>query len=318
MEGGPSVTHFVRATAPALRVRNSDRANSYFHPKRLRRRAQLGNRAATHYLIAMTFWLDDRAVIAVSGPEARDFLQGLITNDVTGVTPSTLSYAALLTPQGKILFDFLIGEREGVLLIDAPAAARDALVKRLSLYRLRAKVEIAGRDDLAVVWTGNADATSPFVRDPRHGGLGFRAVLPKADAPTASGAAAFQTLRLKHGVPEGRDFGQDKMFALDSDLDELHRVAFDKGCYVGQELTARMKHRGTARKRLLPITANATLPGSEVPVTADGREVGMLQSVYDTQGFALLRLDRLEEAESTALSAGGIAVQVTKPDWLFS
>jgi folate-binding protein YgfZ len=266
----------------------------------------------------MTFWLDDRAVIAVSGPEARDFLQGLLTNDVTRVTPDALGYAALLTPQGKILFDFLIAERDGALLIDAPVSTRDALAKRLSLYRLRAKVEIAARDDLAVVWTGEANTTAPFVRDPRHRDLGSRAILPKADAPSASGATAFQALRLKLGVPEGRDFGQDKMFALDSDLDELHGVAFDKGCYVGQELTARMKHRGTARKRLLPIVANATLPGSEVPVTANGREVGTLQSVYGTQGFALLRLDRLEEAEGAALSAGDIAVQVTKPDWLFS
>ena len=266
----------------------------------------------------MTFWLDDRAVIAVSGPEARDFLQGLITNDMTRVGPDALRYAALLTPQGKILFDFLVGERDGALLIDTPAAARDALARRLSLYRLRAKVEIAVRDDLAVVWTGSMDAAPPFVRDPRHDELGFRAFLPKADAPSGSGAGAFQTLRLKLGVPEGRDFGQDKVFALDSDLEELHGVAFDKGCYVGQELTARMKHRGTARKRLLPIVANATLPAPEVPVTADGREIGLLQSVYDTQGFALLRLDRLEEADSTALMAGGVAVHVTKPDWLFS
>src|SRR5208282_866606 len=100
--------------------------------------------------------------------EARDFLQGLITNDVKGVAPDALRYAALLTPQGKILFDFLIGERDGVLLVDAPAATRDALAKRLSLYRLRAKVEIAARDDLAVVWTVDADATAPFIRDPRH------------------------------------------------------------------------------------------------------------------------------------------------------
>ena len=266
----------------------------------------------------MTFWLDDRAVIAVSGPEARDFLQGLITNDIKRVTPETTAYAALLTPQGKILFDFLIIERDGALLIDAPTAARDALAKRLTLYRLRAKVEIAPRDDLAVVWTGNADAVAPFVRDPRHPGLGFRAVMLKADAPSVSGADAFRELRLKLGVPEGHDFGQDKIFALDSDLDELHGVAFDKGCYVGQELTARMKHRGTARKRLLPIVASATLPDPEVPITADGREVGMLQSVYGAQGFALLRLDRLEEADGATLSADDVTVQITKPDWLFS
>jgi tRNA-modifying protein YgfZ len=262
----------------------------------------------------MTFWLDDRAVIAVSGPEARDFLQGLVTNDVARVAPGNPRYAAILTPQGKILFDFLIGEGDGVLLLDCMAAARDALTKRLSLYRLRAKVEIAARDDLAVVWSENE---SPgLMRDPRHHKLGFRAIVPKAEGP--SGAGAFQTLRLGLGVPEGRDFGQDKMFALDSDLDELNGVAFDKGCYVGQELTARMKHRGTARKRLLPVVGNATLPQPETPITADGREVGTLQSVYDTRGFALLRLDRLEEAKDAPLSAGDVAVRATRPDWLFS
>jgi folate-binding protein YgfZ len=282
----------------------------------VRREPCLGNRATPHYLIVMTFRLDDRAVIAVSGPEARDFLQGLITNDMKRVTPDALAYAAILTPQGKILFDFLIGEQDGTLLLDAPAAARDALVKRLTLYRLRAKVEIAARDDLAVTWTDNAGA--PFLSDPRHRALGFRAFLPKADAPAASGSDTFRTLRLKLGVPEGHDFGQDKMFALDSDLDELHGIAFDKGCYVGQELTARMKHRGTARKRLLPVVANATLPDPEVPVTAAGREIGTLQSIYDTQGFALLRLDRLEDADTAPLDAGGVAVHVAKPDWLFS
>ena len=114
------------------------------------------------------------------------------------------------------------------------------------------------------------------------------------------------------------DFGQDRIFALDAGLAELHGVAFDKGCYVGQELTARMKHRGTARKRLLPITGDATLPQPETPITADGREVGTLQSVYDMKGFALLRLDRLEETNDASLSAGDITVRAAKPDWLFS
>jgi folate-binding protein YgfZ len=264
----------------------------------------------------MTFWLDDRAVIAVSGPEARDFLQGLVTNDVARVAPGSPCYAALLTPQGKILFDFLIGERDGALVLDCAASARDALAKRLSLYRLRAKVEIAPRDDLIVAWS--EAETAPFVRDPRHPGLGFRAIVPRDEGPSARGAEAFQALRLSLGVPEGRDFGQDRMFALDSDLDELSGIAFDKGCYVGQELTARMKHRGTARKRLLRVTGDAALPPSEVPVSADGREVGTLQSVYDRIGFALLRLDRLDEVRDATLNAGGIAVRVERPEWLFS
>ncbi|HUO94283.1 MAG TPA: hypothetical protein VMU22_15260 [Rhizomicrobium sp.] len=265
----------------------------------------------------MTFWLDDRAVIAVSGPEARDFLQGLITNDIHRVAPGALSYAALLTPQGKILFDFLIGADDGTLLLDAPAGARDALVRRLTLYRLRAKLEIKPRDDLFVAWS-ESEAPAPFLRDPRHPGLGFRAILPKAEAPAQSGAATFLAVRLRLGVPEGRDFGQDKMFALDSDLDELHGIAFDKGCYVGQELTARMKHRGTARKRLLPVAAKSALPAVETSVTAGDREIGSLQFAYGTVGFALVRLDRLEEARDASFAAGDVPVEIAKPDWLFS
>ncbi|HKD20523.1 MAG TPA: hypothetical protein VKB71_00860 [Rhizomicrobium sp.] len=262
----------------------------------------------------MTLWLEDRAVIAISGPEARDFLQGLITNDIGQVTPDSLAYAALLTPQGKILFDFLVGQWDGVLLLDCLAAARDALVKRLTLYRLRAKVEIAPRDDLAVVWS--PEATAGYLRDPRHEGLGFRAIVAKASQER--GAERFLAARLRLGVPEGRDFGQDKMFALDSDLDELGGIAFDKGCYVGQELTARMKHRGTARKRLIPVTADAPLPTHEASVTAGGRDVGTLQSVYGDRGFALVRLDRLEEAADALLSTDGITVRITRPNWLFS
>jgi folate-binding protein YgfZ len=265
----------------------------------------------------MTLRLEDRAVIAISGPEARDFLQGLVTNDVRQVGPTVLRYAALLTPQGKILFDFLIGESDETLLLDTPAQARDALARRLTLYRLRARVDVAIRNDLAVVWQPGADCSPPFARDPRHPALGSRAFVRAADAPPATGAERFQALRLENGVPEGHDFGQDKIFALDSDLDELGGIAFDKGCYVGQELTARMKHRGTARKRLLPITASgAAVP--DAPVVAAGREVGTIFSAYGSLGFALVRLDRLEEAGATPLTAADIAVNVMRPDWLFS
>jgi len=278
---------------------------------------RLGNCGREDYLIVMTLRLEDRAVIAISGPEARDFLQGLVTNDVRQVGPTVLRYAALLTPQGKILFDFLIGESDGVLLLDTSAHARDALARRLTLYRLRAKVDIAPRDDLAVVWQPGADGIPPFARDPRNPALGCRAFVRVADAATDMGPEQFQALRLECGVPEGRDFGQDKIFALDSDLDELGGIAFDKGCYVGQELTARMKHRGTARKRLLPIIVS----GDAVPdavVVAAGREVGTIFSVYGSRGFALVRLDRLEEAGAMPLTAADVAVKVIRPDWLFS
>jgi folate-binding protein YgfZ len=154
--------------------------------------------------------------------------------------------------------------------------------------------------------------------DPRLPALGRRSIAPKTNVP--SGSDDYQARRLGLGVPEGADFGSDKIFALDAGLDELHAVSFDKGCYVGQELTARMKHRGTARKRLLPVVAKADnpLPTHDVPVTADGQEIGIVVSVYDARGFALIRLDRLREAGSAALEAGGVAVNVTEPAWLFS
>ncbi len=257
--------------------------------------------------------LTDRAVIALSGPETREFLQGLVTNDVKRVAPGQLTYAALLTPQGKILFDFFIAEGEDGLLLDCRREARDALVKRLSLYKLRAKVEIKARDDLAVF--AGPDAA---LADPRLAALGRRTIAPKAAAPL--GAEDYLSRRLGLGIPEGADFGSDRMFALDAGLDELHAVSFDKGCYVGQELTARMKHRGTARKRLLPVTTKDgnPLPARDVPVTAGGQEIGVIASGYGARGFALIRLDRLAEASDAHLEAGGEAVDVTKPAWLFT
>ncbi|MGA7713272.1 MAG: hypothetical protein WCA81_15310 [Rhizomicrobium sp.] len=255
--------------------------------------------------------LTDRAVIAVSGPEARAFLQGLVTNDVQAVAPGRPLYAALLTPQGKILFDFLIVQDQDGLLIDCRREIRVALVRRLSLYKLRAKLEITARDDLGVVVGPEAD-----LADPRHAALPRRMIRPLAEMPP--GTADYQSRRLDLGIPEGADFGSDKMFALDAGLDELHAVAFDKGCYVGQELTARMKHRGTARKRLLLIGSadGSPLPANDTPVTADGQEIGLVTSVYGPRGFALIRLDRL--AQAGTLAAGNVAITLTKPSWLFT
>jgi len=257
--------------------------------------------------------LTDRAVIAVSGPEARVFLQGLVTNDVNLVAQGNALYAALLTPQGKILFDFLIAEGEGGLLLDCRREARDALVKRLSLYKLRAKVEIKPRDDLGVF----AGIESGFA-DPRLPALGPRAIAPKGSVSSQSGPEAYLAVRLDLGVPEGSDFGSDRMFALDAGLDELRAVSFDKGCYVGQELTARMKHRGTARKRLIVVTTRdgGPLPDGDTSVTANGQEIGAITSTYGARGFALVRLDRLAEAAGASLDAGGAAVSLTKQTWL--
>jgi folate-binding protein YgfZ len=279
-------------------------AGEYARPLRL------GNRARAHYFNAMPIaHLADRAVLAVSGPEARGFLQGLVTNDME---LGGARYAALLTPQGKILFDFIVVERSGVLLIDCAKPMREALQKRLSLYRLRAKVEIAPRDDLSVMAAWDSSELADSFADPRMPELGIRAI-----TTAAQDDADYLSHRLALGVPEGADFGQDKMFALDAGLDELNAVSFTKGCYVGQELTARMKHRGTARKRLLLVESldgSALVP--DAAIAAETREIGTITSVYGARGFGLIRLDRLAEAGTVPLEANGIPVRVTKQSWL--
>lgn len=262
--------------------------------------------------------LKDRAVIALEGGEARDFLQGLITNDIGTLAPQTGLYAALLTPQGKILFDFLVAEGDGAVLLDCPADNAEALVKRLTMYRLRAKVGIAIRPQLAVFagLSGRPAERAITFADPRLAALGPRSIGAAAEMPDfLEGPATYHAERLALGVPEGSDFGSDKIFALDAGLDELHGVAFDKGCYVGQELTARMKHRGTARKRILTVSADGMLPTSGTAVTSGDLEIGEIISTYGRQGFALIRLDRLDEAKAS-LTADMIAVTVAKPSWL--
>ncbi len=251
--------------------------------------------------------LDDRAIIAVSGPEARSFLQGLITNDIEKVGPGKAIYAALLTPQGKILFDFIVAEGDGVLMIDCARDARDALIKRLSMYKLRAKATIEPREQLSV-YSGKVWPRGLSFPDPRLAALGTRTIGATAEMPAdVASAAVYHAMRLDLGVPEAGDFGSDRMFALDADLDELHAVDFEKGCYVGQELTARMKHRGTARKRLVVVEGDVA-PGAELK--ADNTVIGEVISMYNRRGFALVRLDKLGDATE----AGG--VRVLKQSWL--
>lgn len=269
--------------------------------------------------------LDDRAVLAISGPGARDFLQGLVTNDiVVGLAPGSGLYTALLSPQGKILFDFLVTEGDGALLLDVARDQREALLKKLKMYRLRSKVEIEARDQLGVYvnLTGHpdnralsyADRAVSFA-DPRHGGLGTRSIGATAEMPAnLAGPRGYHEHRLKLGVPEAGDFGFEKVFALDAGLAELNGVSFSKGCYIGQELTSRMKHRATSRKRILSVTAQAEIP-AEGALTRDGAEIGELISSYGHTAFVLVRLDRLNET-SGDLAAAGIPVALHHPSWL--
>ncbi|HKD46669.1 MAG TPA: hypothetical protein VKB67_03215 [Rhizomicrobium sp.] len=262
--------------------------------------------------------LKDRAIIAVEGGEARDFLQGLITNDLAALAPGRGLYAALLTPQGKILFDFLVVEGDGAILVDCAAHHTEALLKRLTMYRLRARIGIELRPQLSVFvgLSGRPGERAVTFTDPRLAALGPRSIGAVAEMPDfLEGPAPYHALRVALGVPEGTDFGSDKVFALDAGLEELHGVSFAKGCYVGQELTARMKHRGTARKRILGVKAGSALPPAGTAIMSNAAEIGEILSSYGSAGFALVRLDRLEKA-TVPLTANNLAITVLRPEWL--
>jgi folate-binding protein YgfZ len=270
-------------------------------------------------------FLDDRAVIALSGPEARPFLQGLVTNDVVGgLAPGTGLYTALLSPQGKVLFDFFVTEGDGALLLDVGRDGAESLLRKLRLYRLRAKVEIEARPQLGVFLnlkghpdnrpTSYAERAVSFA-DPRLSALGIRSIAATAEMPNnLPGPRAYHEERLKLGVPEGTDFGSEKIFALDAGLEELNGVSFTKGCYVGQELTSRMKHRATARKRILGVAAETPLPGTGAIKRGDA-EIGELLSSHGARGLALVRLDRLDETQGET-KVGEIPVALIRPAWL--
>ena len=267
--------------------------------------------------------LTDRAVLSLSGPEARGFLQNLVSNDVEKLTPGHGLYAALLSPQGKIGFDFLLVEGDGAILLDVAAASRDALLKKLKLYRLRSKVEIEPRSQLSVYAalrghpdnrpTPYADRAVTFA-DPRHPGLPLRSIGAIQEMPAGlPGPDAYHALRQELGVPEGSDFGYEKIFALDGGLDELHAISFEKGCYIGQELTARMTHRATSRKRPLAVAAAGDLPPPGTAVT-QGADIGEVIAARGARGFAAVRLDKWDAAQGA--QAGGVPVTLTKPRWL--
>ncbi len=283
----------------------------------------LGKQDRADYLKAMEpVHRTDRAVLAIGGPEARDFLQGLVTNDAHAVRAGAGLYSALLSPQGKILFDFFLTEGEGALLLDCLAVSAEALLKKLKLYRLRAKVEIEARGQLGVyaALAGHPPHRPlPYTEravtfaDPRVAALPARSIGATAEMPpNLPGPDAYHAARLALGVPEAGDFGHEKIFALDAGLDELHAVSFEKGCYVGQELTARMKHRAAARKRPYLVTAEQPLPAAGA-ITIAGTEVGEMMASHGNAGFALVRLDRLSDGQAMADT---IPIALTRPAWL--
>jgi hypothetical protein len=278
--------------------------------------------------------LTDRALIRIAGEDARQFLQDIISNDIEKLGPATAIHAALLTPQGKYLHDFFVFEHAAAILLDCEAERRDDLTRRLKRYRLRLKIDIEDNDELSVfALTGDGvrEMAGTFAggivyADPRLAELGARAALP--DGGVAALAAGgfdpmarddYERLRIGQGVPDGsRDLAVEKALLLESGFEELSGVDFDKGCYVGQEVTARMKYRGLVRKRLLPVDIDGPAPVPGTAVFLGESTVGELRTSIGGRGLALLRLEDVERATAgeAQLLAGDARIRPLKPDWL--
>ncbi len=282
--------------------------------------------------------LPERGLIAIEGPDARSFLQGVISNDVTKATSNQAIWAAFLTPQGKYLHDFFLVEHVGGLLLETEAARLPDLLRRLKLYKLRSQVQLQDVSDdwtVAAVWGGGAigafglgtkagsnkllsDGQGLALVDPRHQGLGLRVwlraleVLP--EIPVGD-RADYERRRIALGLPDGsRDMEVEKAILLENGFDELAGVDWKKGCYMGQELTARTKYRGLIKKRLLPIEKKSDFGVGAADVMQGDKAVGELRSVCGRHGLALLRLQALESDQ--ALTVGDEIVSVKIPDWV--
>jgi hypothetical protein len=291
--------------------------------------------------------LTDRGVVKVSGPDARRFLNGLFTADIETMTEATPRYAALLTPQGKILADFFVAQQEQqeqpevFFLIDCEKALVGALTAKLALYKLRARVGIEDVSDATAVlalWNDPPSAAQPrdpsaprdggalSSADPRLAALGWRAISSPAlahDLARKQGAEfvpahAYEAHRIALGAPRGGcDFAYGDAFPHEADMDQLNGVDFAKGCYVGQEVVSRMQHRGTARSRVVPVGIEGDAPAPGTPVTAGDKTVGAMGSSAGAHGLALLRLDRVAEAIAAGLTvrAGNAILHPVKPAW---
>jgi hypothetical protein len=257
--------------------------------------------------------LESRALIAVGGEDWRSFLQGLVTQDVETLRAGEVRFGALLTPQGRLLFDlFMVGRGDGCWL-DCAADRREALLQRLTLYRLRAKVSLAlGEAAVFAAW-GEAPADEGWAPDPRLAALGWRAYGPGVAANATE--ADYERHRLALGVPGPADWGEDATYPLEADFDLLNGVDFQKGCFVGQETTSRMKRRGAIKSRMLPIVFQGPPPAAGAEVLAGELRAGESRSGADGRAMALVRLDRIEGA---ALTVEGRPCRAERPAWMGS
>jgi folate-binding protein YgfZ len=278
--------------------------------------------------------LSDRGVVHVAGDDPGKFLNGLVTTDMAKVTPARPAFAALLTPQGKIIVDFIVVANKpaagGGFFLDCPHALASTLAERLTFYKLRAKVTVADRsEELAVLalWNGAGGIeTAVCYPDPRLPEMGVRCILPRAASAQAVAEAGVTLVesteygahRIRLGIPRGgSDFVYGDAFPHETDMDQLNGVDFKKGCFVGQEVVSRMEHRGTARTRIVPIAFDGPPPEAGLPVTAGEKNIGVMGSGITGRGLAALRLDRVTDAlaSATPLVAGGIVIRPVKPDW---
>ncbi len=278
-------------------------------------------------------FLPDRGVIKVGGEDARGFLDGLVTTNVTLVRPGLARFGALLTPQGKIVIDFLMTEAPeaygGGFVFDCPLALAQTLADKLRFYKLRARVTIenlSAQLGVLAVWDGAPKARPDLAfEDPRDPKLGWRMLVPNDLIATTAGtlgatlvdSAAYEAHRIACGAPRGGvDFIYGDAFPHEANMDRLHGVDFDKGCYVGQEVVSRMEHRGTARTRTVRVRLGGGAPEIGIPVVAGDKPVGAMGSSANGLGLALLRVDRVADAldAGLALTAGGLPLSLVSPD----
>jgi len=264
--------------------------------------------------------LPDRALVRVTGPDATALLQGVLTCNVETLQAGEARLGALLTPQGKVLFDFLVSRLADGFRFDVRAESAAGLAKRLTLYKLRAQVTIAADPTVAVAaaWDGAAPAAAEAVADSRHGDLGARLYAEEGAFSADAAEADYHARRIALGVPEGgRDYAFGDAFPHEALMDQFGGVDFKKGCYVGQEVVSRMQHRGTARTRILAAAYPEGIPEPGTEVTAGGKVLGTTGSAAGGRGLALIRLDRLGDALAAGETplAGGYPVRLERPGY---
>ncbi|NTE85911.1 YgfZ/GcvT domain-containing protein [Agrobacterium rubi] len=262
-------------------------------------------------------FLIDRAFIHVSGTGAMEFLQNLVTPDLESLPEGEARAGALLTPQGKIMFEFLIWREGDGYVLETGADQQDALLRRLTMYKLRAPVDLKAGETNGVSVFWDEPAPEDAIKDSRFAKAGVE--LYRLPGHSTSGeASAYDALRIANGiVVAGIDYPLSDAFPHDVLMDVNDGVSFKKGCYVGQEVVSRMKHRGTARRRVVTVTAEADLPANGTDILAGGKPIGTLGSVIGKHGLAIIRTDRAADAmaSGTDITASGIAVTVALPAW---